>query len=467
MHGSLGSRIVIAGTHSGVGKTTIATGIMAALVKRGRSVASAKVGPDFIDPGYHSLATGRPGRNLDDWICGTEAMSPLAEQAARGTEILVIEGVMGLFDGVSDLASLRLPGTTEPEDHEVAPGVTRASTASVAITTKSPVVLVVDAAAMSSSAGAIVHGYNTFVPQLRLSGVILNRVASEAHLRGLKEAIEPTGVPVVGVLRKDDVWHWRDRHLGLVPVVEHPDTIRRTLDHLGTEISSSVDLEAIDRIARSAPRITLAPIEPARHQGRARIAVAGGKAFSFVYPDNLERLEQAGAEIIPFDPLLDRALPDGTQAIVAGGGFPETFAEALAENRQLLENTRRSIEGGTSVWAECGGLLWLASSLDGHRLCQVIDAKGSMSKTLTLGYRSVRASRDNPVSADGEILRGHEFHYSKLDPPGDALEMAGRQGPVSAGWCGPNLFASYLHVHLGSDPRPAERFVAHVCGRDR
>ena len=217
---------------------------------------------------------------------------------------------------------------------------------------------------------------------------------------------------------------------------------------------------------RSRPSLGSAPVrhpEPlavAVEQRRARIAVASGPAFSFMYPDNIERLEQCGAEIVPFDPVSDAALPDQVDGLVAGGGFPETFAESLAANVPLLEDVRRKVSAGLVTWAECGGLLWLAKSLDGHRLCGVIDADASMSDRLTLGYRLARARSDNPVVAAGKPVRGHEFHYSTMDPGGEGLELAGREGRATGGWCAPHLFASYLHLHLGADPSPAERFVA-------
>ncbi|MDQ3680565.1 MAG: cobyrinate a,c-diamide synthase, partial [Actinomycetota bacterium] len=296
----------MAGTASGVGKTTIATGLMAALRRRGLTVAAAKVGPDFIDPGYHALATGRPGRNLDAWMCGSEAVAPLAARAGAGADLLVVEGVMGLFDGASD------DGFT-------------ASTAHVATLLGAPIILVVDASAMSRSVAALVHGYATFDPVVRVAGVVLNRVGGDGHERMLREALAPLGLPVLGVLRRDDSWSWRDRHLGLVPVVEQPEAVRRSLDRLATAVEAGCDLDAVVGLGAGAPAgRTVAPPKP-RASGRARVAVASGPAFSFVYPDNLEALEDAGAELAPFDPVTDPALPSGCTALYAGGGFPEVF----------------------------------------------------------------------------------------------------------------------------------------------
>ena len=443
----LGPRVVVAGTASGVGKTTVATGLMAALRAAGHRVAGAKVGPDFIDPGYHALATGRPGRNLDSWICGEDAVAPLAGRAGAGADVLVVEGVMGLFDGAAG-------------------GGPDASTASVARLLGAPVVLVVDAAAMSRSVAAVVHGFTTFEPDVRVAGIVLNRVGGPGHVDLLRAALEPLGVPVLGALGRDDALGWRDRHLGLVPVAEQPQVVAGSLRRLAGAVAAQVDLGAVVALARSAPPVKVAdpplpePAVPAG-AGRVRVAVAGGAAFSFVYQDNLEALEAAGADPVPFDPLADPALPEGTEALYVGGGFPEVYAAALADNAPLLADVRRRVGTGRLVtWAECGGLLWLARSLDGVELAGVVPAQGRMTRRLTLGYRTATARRDSPLAGAGGVLRGHEFHYSELEPPGDAFVLAGRHGSGPGGWAAGHLAASYLHLHLGGDPAPAARFVA-------
>lgn len=430
--------VVIAGTSSGVGKTTVATGLMAALRRRGAPVASAKVGPDFIDPGYHALATGRPGRNLDAWICGPDLMAPLARRAAAGLP-LVVEGVMGLFDGPS-------------------------STAEVALLLQAPVVLVVDAAAMSGSVAALVHGFTSFDPRLDVAGVVLNRVGSDGHEVLLREALAPLGVPVLGVLRRDPAFAWRDRHLGLVPVVEQAAEVRRSLDRLADAVAAGCDLDAFERLA-SSPIASGGELPAPRHMGAARIAVAGGPAFSFVYADNVEALEAAGAEVVPFDPLADEALPDGIGGLYVGGGFPEVFVEALAANRPLLADVRARLDEGLATWAECGGLLWLARSLDKRPLVGHIPTDGEMTDRLTLGYRTASVAVDNPVAAAGSVLKGHEFHYSTVTPPGDALHLEGRLGRGPGGFATPTLLASYLHLHLAGAPQVAERFVESSCRR--
>jgi cobyrinic acid a,c-diamide synthase len=460
----LGPRLVIAAPTSGAGKTTITTGLLAALARAGTRVAAAKVGPDFIDPGYHGLATGRPGRNLDPWLSGPAVVPALAARAAAGADLLVIEGVMGLFDGASwvpeSLAS-PLPRPLGPAEPP-APGdhVAFASTAHVARLLDAPVVLVVDATATSGSVAPLVHGFRTWEPRVRIGGVILNRVGSDSHEQLLREALAATGVPVLGAVRRDAAVTWPDRHLGLVPVAERDAAVRGTIDRLATAVGDGCDLDAITRLAASAGPLS-APAPPAaRRVGTARIAVAAGAAFSFTYPDNLERLAEAGAELCPFDPLVDEALPEGVTGLVAGGGFPEVHAVDLAANTPLLADVRRRVAGGLVTWAECGGLLWLARELDGHAMAGALGVRARLGQRLHLGYREAVAGTGNPVLAAGDRLRGHEFHYTTTDPGGDALALRRRDAVQPEGFASSTLLATYLHAHLGADPGPAERFVA-------
>lgn len=440
----LEARIVVAGTHSGVGKTTVATGLLAALRRAGHRVAAAKVGPDFIDPGYHALACGRPGRNLDAWICGPDAIVPLAARAGAGAELLVVEGVMGLFDGAGDGGP--------------------SSTADVARLLDAPVLLVVDASAMSGSVAALVSGYAGFDPSVRVAGVILNRVGSDGHEVLLREALAPLGIPVVGALRRDDRLTWRDRHLGLVPVAEEPGTVTAALDHLADVIATHVDLDAVVQLARSAPPRIAEPVARVARvvpEGRTLpIAVAAGAAFTFTYQDTLDALVAAGATPVPFDPRTDEALPDGVAGLIAGGGFPEVHASDLAANEPLLADLRRRVtDDGLVVWAECGGLLWLCRTLDGTPMADLVPAHAHMTDRLTLGYRDMRASQPNPVFPPDHHTRGHEFHYSTVDPAGDALTLSARWGTRPDGFATPTLLATYVHHHPGSDPAPVERFV--------
>jgi cobyrinic acid a,c-diamide synthase len=436
----------VAGTHSGVGKTTVATGLMAALTAAGHRVAGAKVGPDFIDPGYHALATGRPPRNLDAWICGPDAIAPLAGRAAAGADVLVVEGVMGLFDGAAD--------------------GTESSTADVAARLDAPVLLVVDASAMSASVAALVRGFRDHDPRIHLAGVVLNRVAGEAHAAMLVEALEPLGVPVLGVIGRDDALRWRDRHLGLVPVAERPEEARRGLGVLAATVADRCDLPAVLAAARRAPTRSVAPVAQPDPVGgrRPQIALAGGAAFTFCYEDNLDALRAAGAELVPFDPLRDDRLPDGVNGLIVGGGFPEVHAAELAANAGLTAAVRRAVASGLVTWAECGGLLWLGATLDGAPMAGVLPTDSRLTDRLTLGYREATVTRDCPLAAAGATLRGHEFHYSVTEPAGDALTLRSRFGQRAEGYAGPSLYASYLHLHLGGDPAPAARFVA-ACAR--
>ncbi|HKY76995.1 MAG TPA: cobyrinate a,c-diamide synthase, partial [Acidimicrobiia bacterium] len=395
---ALGPRLVVGGTHSGVGKTTVATGLLAALRRAGHTPAGAKVGPDFIDPGYHALACGRPPRNLDAWLCGAEVIPALAGRAAVGADVLIVEGVMGLFDGSAD-------GTLS-------------STADVARLLDAPVVLVVDAGAMSGSVAALVHGFATFDPSVRLGGVVINRVGSPAHEVQLREALAPVGVPVVGALGRDDRLTWRDRHLGLVPVAERPAVVTEALDRLAAAVAEQIDLDAVMHLATSAQRTSVGEVPlPAlpdaaggvgqeRVGAPLRVAVAAGAAFTFTYTDTLDALAAAGAEPVPFDPLRDQALPDEVDGLIAGGGFPEVYAAELSANRPMLEDLRKRIDAGLPTWAECGGLLWLSRRLDGQEMAGVVPAEGTMTDRLTLGYRSATVATPSPVGAPGTVVRG-------------------------------------------------------------
>lgn len=438
---ALGPRVVIAGVSSGVGKTTIATGLMAALTRRGTKVACAKVGPDYIDPGYHSLACRRPPRNLDPWICGPDAVRALAGRAAIGADVLVVEGVMGLFDGADD-------GTPS-------------STADVAVLLDAPVVLVVDASAMSSSAAAVVRGYRDHDPRVRLAGVICNRVGSDRHATLLREAIEPLGVPLIGLVRSDERFTWRDRHLGLVPVGEHRAAVELALDRLADAVARDVDLDAVMALARSAPACFVGePVSPAM-VAPCRIAVAAGPAFSFSYTDNLEALQSAGAEIVPFDPRREERLPD-VDGLVIGGGFPEVFGDDLSANTSMLADARRLIGGGMPTWAECGGLLWLVEDLDGHRMVGAVPATATLGQRVHMGYREATTTAASPLGPAGTSFRGHEFHYSTCAPAGDAVVLSSRHGSRPDGFATPTMFASYLHHHAGGDASIVETFVRSV-----
>ena len=437
-------RIVVAGTHSGAGKTTVASGLMAALSSRGLRVAPFKVGPDFIDPSYHTLAAGRPGRNLDAFLSGPQMIGPLFANGARGADIAVVEGVMGLFDGKSGCGEL-------------------ASTAHAAKLLDAPVVLVVDARAMARSIAALVHGYTTFDPALTVAGVVLNRVGSNVHEKMLRDALKPLRIPVLGVMHRSDEIQTPDRHLGLVPVAERRAEARRSLDALGTVVSNSLNLDEVLRLAGSAEPLYNEPWRPEFADSdlsvSIRVAIATGPSFSFLYRENLELLEAAGAEVVTFDPTADESLPEGAEALYLGGGFPETYAEALSANVGMRDSVRDFAARGRPVVAECGGLLYLARELDGQPMCEVLDATARMTARLTLGYREARALTDSLLAEAGEEVRGHEFHYSTIEPEAGekpAWDLAGR-GPEGFG--SGNVHASYLHTHWAATPELPHRFV--------
>jgi cobyrinic acid a,c-diamide synthase len=453
------ARLVVAGTHSGVGKTTVATGLMAAFERRGRRVAGFKVGPDFIDPSYHALATGRPGRNLDAFMSGPGLIAPLLAHGAAGADLAVVEGVMGMFDGASGSGEL-------------------ASTAQVAKLLRAAVLLVVDCSAMARSVAALVHGFVSFDPGISFAGVILNRVGSDRHEALLREALEPLGVPVLGALRRHAELANPERHLGLVPAAERRSDAARAVAELAGALTEACDLEAIESAASAAPRLLATPWDPAAAaaagmegmEGTAgsatpvRLGVASGPAFSFLYQENLELLEAGGAELVPIDPTTDGRLPDGVSGLYLGGGFPETFAEALSANRPLRDAVRGFAAGGAPVVAECGGLLYLARSLDGHPMCGVLEADGRMTGRLTLGYRRASAAAASALGEAGMLARGHEFHYSRVEPPagGTARTSAAwlLDGGRGEGFVAGGVHASYLHTHWAAFPQMPLRLVA-------
>ncbi|MFG3053869.1 cobyrinate a,c-diamide synthase [Kitasatospora sp. NPDC048239] len=454
-------RLVIAAPSSGSGKTTVATGLIAALAARGLAVSPHKVGPDYIDPGYHALAAGRPGRNLDAFMCGPERIAPLFLHGAAGADVAVVEGVMGLFDGASGRGEL-------------------ASTAHVAKLLKAPVVLVVDASSQSRSVAALVHGFASWDPQVRLAGVILNRVASDRHEQLLREALEEgSGVPVLGAVRRSAAVATPSRHLGLIPAVERSAQALQAVRDMGELVASSVDLDALLALARTAPPLDGAPWDPAAEvaaaagavtgtaagavSGAPRIAMAGGAAFSFSYAENAELLAAAGAEVVPFDPLHDDALPEGTAGLVIGGGFPELYVRELSANTGLRSAIAALAGRGAPIAAECAGLLYLGRELDGLPMCGVLDTTARMTERLTLGYREAVALHDSPLGPAGTRVRGHEFHRTVCEPGSGEQPAWGWRLPTGSrteGFTAGGVHASYLHLHWAGSPQLAASFVA-------
>ncbi|MFC4501811.1 MULTISPECIES: cobyrinate a,c-diamide synthase [Streptomyces] len=447
-------RLVIAAPSSGSGKTTVATGLMAAFAARGLAVSPHKVGPDYIDPGYHALATGRVGRNLDAYLCGPELIGPLFAHGASGCDIAVVEGVMGMYDGAAGEGEL-------------------ASTAHVAKLLRAPVVLVVDASSQSRSVAALVHGFVSWDPQVRVGGVILNKVASDRHEELLREALESVGVPVLGALRRAAQVETPSRHLGLVPVAERRGAAVDSVRAMAAQVAAGCDLAALEDLARTAGAVPggstpWTPVLPTHNHSsrlverpRPVVAVAGGEAFTFSYAEHTELLTAAGADVVPFDPLRDERLPDGTAGLVVGGGFPEVYAGELAANDSLRKDIAALAERGAPVAAECAGLLYLCRELDGLPMCGVLDATARMSERLTLGYRDAVAVSDSVLAPAGTRMRGHEFHRTVVEPGAGAAPAWGVRGPDRRieGFVQQGVHASYLHTHWAAEPGVARRFV--------
>lgn len=433
-------RVVIAAPASGHGKTTVATGLMAALRHAGHVVSGHKVGPDYIDPGYHALATGRPGRNLDAHLVGTERLVPLLLHGAAGADLAVIEGVMGLFDGQIGGAGF-------------------ASTAHVAALTDTPVVLVVDASHASRSVGAVVAGMAAFDPEVSIAGVIVNKVGSPRHAREVVGAID---LPVLGVISRDDGIVAPSRHLGLVPMAERDDAAT-SIDRLSERLATSVDLDAVRQIADSAPDLDATAWAPRTVvpavAGRPRIAVAGGRAFTFRYAETDELLRAAGADVVVFDPMTDPELPPGVDGLYLGGGFPEVHAAAISANASLRAAVREAVLDGLPTVAECAGMLYLCRSLDDAPMAGVLPAEARMGSRLTLAYRTATAPGGSVLGPVGTTAAGHEFHHTSVSPhAGHQAAWTIDDGDV--GFASPSLHASYLHLHWAGVPHLASAFVS-------
>ncbi|MFD4327874.1 cobyrinate a,c-diamide synthase, partial [Nocardioides sp. NPDC058538] len=460
-------RLVVAAPSTGSGKTTIATGLMAALRASGMSVSGHKVGPDYIDPGYHALATGRPGRNLDPHLVGESRVVPLLLHGAAGADVAVIEGVMGLYDG-----RLGTDGF--------------ASTAHVAALTSSPVVLVLDVARMSRSAAAIAVGMAAFDPSVRIGGVVLNRCSPGRNASEIRRGLEQVGLPVLGMLPRDESLASPSRHLGLVPVAERDESVT-LIERLGEQVAAHLDLDALLDVARNAPALAEGPWDPgaalresdrvgfdtaslvphdagstSATAGRPVVAVAGGRAFTFRYPETEELLEAAGCDVRSFDPLTDPALPEGTKGIYLGGGFPEMYAAELAANTSLLRDLRAAVAAGIPTVAECAGLLYLAESLDGVPMAGAIPTHAAMSERLTLRYPVATAVSDSLLTRAGEQVTGHEFHRTTTAPPAGG-QAAWTVDDTPTGFSSDTVHASYLHIHWAGHPHLARRFAESVA----
>lgn len=453
-------RLVIAAPASGQGKTTITTGLMAALTRKKIRVTPAKVGPDYIDPSYHALATGRPGRNLDPWLTGEDSIVPLLLHGALAgpepAQLALIEGVMGLFDGMLGTDGF-------------------ASTAHVARLTSSPVLLVVDVSGAARTVAAIVAGLASFDPEVRIGGVILNRVGSARHAHELTSAVEDIGIDVLGCVSRDTRISAPSRHLGLVPTAERADA-EETVARLGKHIGGSVDLDGVIDLAMSAPDLDAEPwnpaavVTPVSAPERPVIAVAAGSAFTFRYTETDELLRAAGCEPVTFDPATDTALPAGTQGLYLGGGFPEVHAARLAANRSLVSQIRAQIADGLPTYAECAGLLYLVERLDDHPMAGAVPATAAMSPGLSLRYVTAETPADSLLGPAGTLVHAHEFHRTETDPGHSATpawqvsssytgQYAEGFSLDPAGTGRPSLHASYLHVHFAGQPWLAQEFA--------
>lgn len=459
-------RVVIAGTHSGVGKTTLATGIMTALTHRGRSVQGYKIGPDYIDPTFHALATGRPSRNLDRWLLGNHLASVFARTAEN--HWAVIEGVMGLFDGMSGTQGF-------------------GSTADVAKQLNAPVILVVDAINMSRSAAALVHGFGTFDPEVKIEGVILNRVKSSSQETLLREAMAEIKVPILGAVSKEESLHLPERHLGLVPSQERKfqDSFWEDLNQV---ITKYIDLDRLEEIMLNTSDYSDKPTFSINKRSvlqqnfgdfQPRLGIALDEAFSFYYQDALEQAEASGFTLVPFSPLHDSALPDALDGIFLGGGFPELHLEELSLNHSFRQSLLEFAHSGKAIYAECGGYMYLGESITDfegkqYPMASIIPMKAEMTPRLQgLGYRSGVFAKDTFLGPKGTTVQGHEFHYSQVqfrtkpemeDISAYQLFKAGKFHQME-GYAKGNVFGSYLHLNFAGYPELWDCWKCRMLGK--
>lgn len=476
MTASATPRLVVSAPASSQGKTTIALGLMAALREQGHRVAPFKTGPDYIDPGYHALAAGRPGRNLDAHLCGPGLVAPLFLHGCTTPEpadVAVIEGAMGLFDGHLGRAPVGRAGF--------------GSSAHIARLVDAPVLLVVDTSHSSRTTAAVAHGLAHFDPDVQVAGVLLNRVGSARNVAEVTRALTDVGLPVVGAVPRAKELTTPSRHLGLVPAAERGQAEQMVAD-AARLVREHVDLDAVLALARTAGSLETEPWDPSavvqhlegveRGVGRPRIAIAGGRAFTFRYAETAELLTAAGCEVVDFDPMTDRALPERTSGLYLGGGFPEVYAEELAGNLSLLDSIRSAIRSGLPTVAECAGLLYLCRTLDGRPMAGAVPLDAAMSPRLVLGYQRVQAAADSLLARRGEQVATHEFHRTQLQlpdgTPGEpgsawpdglapAWQVDGRHEGVVADPAGnglPTVHAAYQHLHWAGFPQAASRFAA-------
>lgn len=441
-------RIVLAGVSSGVGKTTVVTGLLRVLRDQGLAVQPFKVGPDYIDPGFHEKAAGRDSYNLDTWLVPEERLVSTFCTLAGDADLSVIEGVMGLYDGG-------------------AAGVS--STAHIARLLQAPVVLVMNCRSMGQSAAAVALGYREYAPDVEIAGVILNQLGSDNHEQIIREAMAGIGMPVLGALHRMDALQTPERHLGLTPVTEtETDAL---IAHMAETVGAGLDLAAIRSVAESAPPLFPETEETACEKAPVRIGVAKDEAFTFYYPTSLSALAEKGAELIPFSPLADETIPD-VDGLLFGGGFPEMFLEKLAANVSLKTSIKNARDAGMPIFAECGGLMYLCREIfdfdkKEYEMVGLVPAVCRMQKKLQrVGYVTAKALRESILAQAGETLRGHEFHFSTMEPDASdfpwAYELMGSRQKEAhrEGYAAGAVLASYLHINFDGSPAAADRFLS-------
>ncbi|CEH27969.1 cobyrinic acid a,c-diamide synthase [Aneurinibacillus migulanus] len=447
-------RIIIAGTGSGAGKTTITIGLMAAFRKKGLVVQGFKCGPDYIDPAYHTAITGRPSRNLDSWMLTEDVVRGVLTRASADADISVIEGVMGLYDGKSPV-----------EDS--------GSTAEISLLTQTPVVLVVNVHSMARSAAAVVKGFQALNPNVSIIGVIANHAGSEGHGELIRQAVEKEcGIPLLGTLVRTPEVRIPERHLGLLPAVERGE-LEPLFEQLGEMVAQRIDIDRLLALAEAPPIPSNSTFRlfPAAKKLRTtvRIAIAKDAAFNFYYPENLEMLVEAGAECVFFSPLAGESVPDGVDGLYIGGGFPEEFAAELAAAEGSRTSVRRVIESGMPTFAECGGFMYLTNKIittdgESYPMVGIIPGRTRMqTKRAALGYREAYGLAGNFLLQEGETARGHEFHYSTFETDEElprAYEVQSRFGKKQEGVLRENVVAGYTHLHFASAPLVVERWIS-------
>lgn len=440
-------RIVIAGTNSGVGKTTIVTGLLASLHEAGLNIQPFKVGPDYIDPGFHSRAAGRVSCNLDTWMVPPEKLQSTFTYIADDADLSVIEGVMGLYDGGKEGIS---------------------STAEIAKRLDAPVILVIDCRSVGASAAAVALGYREYDPDVRMAGVILNKLGSETHEDMIREAMKKIHMPVLGAIHRMETLQTPERHLGLTPVTEiDPDSVIHSMKEA---VTGSLNIDRIVEIAQNAPSLETGERNVSAVRKTVRIGVASDEAFSFYYPTSLAALERMGAELIRFSPLTDTSVPDA-DGLIFGGGFPEMFLDTLRDNTAMQESIRQAAAAGMPIYAECGGLMYLCRSISDfegrmYPMTGLVPADCRMQKKLQyVGYVKGTALRSSVLADKGDVLTGHEFHFSLLDglasdfPYAYSMKGTRRRETHAGGYANGHLLASYLHLSFDGNEKAGRHFI--------